>query len=161
MNLNYKKVEVKAGISLYYLVETESENEDGITRKTINIAFQIDKHKFTVTSIDYYKSSEENNDIKIDFSNGKDNQGNENDLVNGLFVKYYSKNVELVSNALKIYAVGIIGASFRDVLNKLFYKFKDNITIRYTSNINFRFFYSIINNLIKNMIMIIGKIMFI
>ena len=36
--------------------------------------------------------------------------------------------VAFVSRALKIYAIGIVGASFRDVLNKVFYSMKDTKT---------------------------------
>lgn len=36
--------------------------------------------------------------------------------------------VLFVSRALKIYALGIVGASFRDVLNKVFYSMKDTKT---------------------------------
>ncbi|OUP28189.1 murein biosynthesis integral membrane protein MurJ [Faecalibacterium sp. An192] len=38
------------------------------------------------------------------------------------------KTVLFVSRALKIYALGIVGASFRDVLNKVFYSMKDTKT---------------------------------
>lgn len=38
-----------------------------------------------------------------------------------------ANTVEFVSRALKIYALGIIGASFRDVLNKVFYSMKNTV----------------------------------
>lgn len=38
-----------------------------------------------------------------------------------------TNTVEFVSRALKIYALGIIGASFRDVLNKVFYSMKSTV----------------------------------
>ena len=38
-----------------------------------------------------------------------------------------TSTVEFVSRALKIYALGIIGASFRDVLNKVFYSMKNTV----------------------------------
>lgn len=43
----------------------------------------------------------------------------------GAFNEY---TVLFVSRALKIYALGIVGASFRDVLNKVFYSMKDTKT---------------------------------
>lgn len=38
-----------------------------------------------------------------------------------------ANTVTFVSRALKIYALGIIGASFRDVLNKVFYSMKNTV----------------------------------
>ena len=38
-----------------------------------------------------------------------------------------ANTVEFVSKALKIYALGIVGASFRDVLNKVFYSMKNTV----------------------------------
>lgn len=38
---------------------------------------------------------------------------------------FNENTVSFVSRALKIYALGIVGASFRDVLNKIFYSMKD------------------------------------
>lgn len=38
---------------------------------------------------------------------------------------FNENTVLFVSRALKIYALGIVGASFRDVLNKVFYSMKD------------------------------------
>ena len=41
---------------------------------------------------------------------------------------FSKETVIFVSNALKIYSIGIIGASFRDVMNKIFYSMKNTIT---------------------------------
>ena len=41
---------------------------------------------------------------------------------------FNENTVLFVSRALKIYALGIVGASFRDVLNKVFYSMKDTKT---------------------------------
>ena len=41
---------------------------------------------------------------------------------------FNENTVVFVSRALKIYALGIVGASFRDVLNKVFYSMKDTKT---------------------------------
>lgn len=43
--------------------------------------------------------------------------------------------VVFVSRALKIYAIGIVGASFRDVLNKVFYSMKDTKTPMFNGTI--------------------------
>lgn len=41
---------------------------------------------------------------------------------------FTEETISFVSDALKVYAIGIIGASFRDVLNKVFYARKDTVT---------------------------------
>lgn len=41
---------------------------------------------------------------------------------------FNEETVVFVSKALKVYAIGIVGASFRDVLNRVFYAMKDTVT---------------------------------
>lgn len=52
------------------------------------------------------------------------------EIVRILFARgaFSEENVEFVSASLRVYAVGIVGASFRDVLNKIFYSMKNTIT---------------------------------
>lgn len=52
------------------------------------------------------------------------------DIVSVLFARgaFDSRSVSMVSSALSVYAIGVIGVSFRDVLNKIFYSVKDTVT---------------------------------
>ena len=52
------------------------------------------------------------------------------DIVCVLFARgaFDARSVAMVSGALSVYAVGVIGVAFRDVLNKIFYSLKDTVT---------------------------------
>lgn len=52
------------------------------------------------------------------------------DIVCVLFARgaFDARSVSMVSGALSVYAVGVIGIAFRDVLNKIFYSLKDTVT---------------------------------
>lgn len=52
------------------------------------------------------------------------------DIVSVLFARgaFDARSVSMVSSALSVYAVGVIGIAFRDVLNKIFYSLKDTVT---------------------------------